>query len=111
MVCLDSTVVNVALPKIQASLGGGVTQLQWLVDAYAVALASLLLTSGAAGDIVGRRKMFLLGLVGFTVSSVACALSTSIDALLIARAVQGAVGAGLIPISLALITQLYTEPA
>jgi EmrB/QacA subfamily drug resistance transporter len=111
MVYLDSTVVNVALPKIQASLGGGVTELQWVVDAYALALASLLLTSGAAGDIVGRRRMFLLGLVGFTVSSVACALSTSIDALLIARAVQGAVGAGLIPISLALITQLYTEPA
>jgi DHA2 family methylenomycin A resistance protein-like MFS transporter len=111
MVYLDSTVVNVALPKIQASLGGGVTQLQWVVDAYALALASLLLTSGAAGDIVGRRKMFLLGLVGFTVTSVACALSTTIDALLIARAVQGAVGAGLIPISLALITQLYTEPA
>ena len=110
MVYLDSTVVNVALPEIQASLGGGVTELQWVVDAYALALASLLLTAGAAGDIIGRRRMFLLGLIGFTLASVACALATSIEALLIARTIQGAVGAGLIPISLAFITQLYRDP-
>jgi EmrB/QacA subfamily drug resistance transporter len=111
MVYLDSTVVNVALPKIQADLGAGVTQLQWVVDAYALAFASLLLTSGAVGDIVGRRRIFLLGVAAFTAASVLCALATSIGALLVARAVQGAVGAGLIPISLALITQLYADPA
>lgn len=110
MVYLDSTVVNVALPKIQADLGGGVTQLQWVVDIYALAFASLLLTSGVAGDILGRRRMFLIGLAGFTVASIGCALADSIGALLAARAVQGALGAGLIPISLALVTQLYTDP-
>jgi DHA2 family methylenomycin A resistance protein-like MFS transporter len=111
VVYLDSTVVNVALPKIQADLGGGVAQLQWIVDIYALAFAALLLTSGAIGDILGRRRMFLIGLVGFTAASVACALATSVEALLVARAVQGAAGSGLIPISLALITQLYTDPA
>lgn len=111
MVYLDSTVVNVALPKMQADFGGGVTQLQWVVDLYALAFASLMLTSGVAGDIIGRRRMFLLGLAGFTAASAGCALAHSIGALLVARAAQGAAGAGLIPISLALVTQLYTDPA
>ncbi|MBI1758700.1 MAG: DHA2 family efflux MFS transporter permease subunit [Actinobacteria bacterium] len=111
MVYLDSTIVNVALPEIQAGLGGGVTQLQWVVDSYALAFASLLLTSGVAGDIVGRRRLFLLGLGGFTAASVLCALSGSIGMLLAARTIQGAVGSGLIPVSLALVTQLYADPA
>jgi DHA2 family methylenomycin A resistance protein-like MFS transporter len=111
MVYLDSTIVNIALPQISADLGGGVTKLQWVVDVYALAFASLLLTSGALGDILGRRRVFLVGLVGFTAASAWCALSGSIEMLLTARAVQGAVGAGLIPISLAFVTQLYTEPA
>jgi EmrB/QacA subfamily drug resistance transporter len=111
MVYLDSTVVNVALPEIQADLGGGLTALQWVVDAYALAFAALLLTAGVAGDIFGRRRVFLLGLAGFTVASVGCALAPSIGFLLTARTVQGATGAGLIPISLALISQLYADPA
>jgi EmrB/QacA subfamily drug resistance transporter len=111
MVYLDSTVVNVALPRIQTDLGGGLTQLQWVVDVYALAFASLLLTAGVAGDVLGRRRVFLFGLAGFTAASVLCALSSSIGTLLVARGLQGAAGAGLIPISLALITQLYTDPA
>jgi len=110
MVYLDGTVVNVALPQIQADLGGGITELQWVVDIYALAFAALLLTSGVLGDIVGRRRMFLFGLAGFTAASAFCALASSIETLLIARAVQGALGSGLIPISLALITQLYNDP-
>jgi len=111
MVYLDSTIVNIALPQIGADLGGGVTQLQWVVDIYALTFASLLLTSGALGDIAGRRRIFLVGLIGFTAASAWCALSGSIGMLLVARGVQGAFGSGLIPISLALVTQLYTEPA
>lgn len=111
MVYLDGTVVNVALPAIQADLGGGITQLQWVVDIYALAFAALLLTSGVAGDIMGRRRMFLAGLVAFTLASAACALADSMGALLVARAFQGAAGSALIPVSLALVTQLYTEPA
>lgn len=111
MVYLDSTIVNVALPQIQRSLGGDVTQLQWIVDSYALAFASLLLTSGVAGDLLGRRRLFLAGLVGFTLASALCALSTSIPMLLAARTLQGALGSGLIPISLALVTQLFADPA
>src|SRR3954471_21173676 len=77
MVYLDGTVVNVALPAIQADLGGGITQLQWVVDAYALAFAALLLTSGVAGDILGRRRMFLLCLTSFSAASAFCALSRS----------------------------------
>jgi EmrB/QacA subfamily drug resistance transporter len=111
MVYLDGTVVNVALPEIQTDLGGGITQLQWVVDIYALAFAALLLTSGVAGDIVGRRRMFLAGLASFTLASGACALADSMGTLLVARAFQGAAGSALIPVSLALITQLYSEPA
>jgi len=88
MVYLDGTVVNVALPQIQADLGGGITELQWVVDIYALAFAALLLTSGVLGDIVGRRRLFLFGLAGFTAASAFCALASSIETLLIARAVQ-----------------------
>src|SRR4051812_325867 len=70
MVYLDATIVNVALPDIQHELTAGITQLQWIVDAYALAFACLLLTSGTLGDILGRKKLFLGGLIGFTLSSV-----------------------------------------
>ena len=77
MVMLDSTVVNLALPTIQRKLGASITELQWIVDAFILALASLLLTGGTLGDMFGRRRAFLGGLALFTGGSLACALSPS----------------------------------
>ncbi|MFD9817660.1 MFS transporter [Streptomyces violascens] len=111
MVYLDATIVNVALPDIQHELTAGITQLQWIVDAYALAFACLLLTSGTLGDILGRKKLFLGGLIGFTLSSVMCALAGSIGVLLVGRALQGICGSVMIPVSLALVSAAYTEPA
>ena len=85
MIYVDLTVVNVALPAIQAELGIGLSQLQWTVNAYALAFAVLLLSAGKLADHLGRRRIFLLGLVVFTVSSLACALAGS-GGLLIAAA-------------------------
>src|SRR3954465_9006446 len=75
MAMLDNTVVNVALPSISKELGAGVSELQWIVDGYVLAFASLLLTGGIMGDRYGRKKMFLLGLAIFTIASFACGLS------------------------------------
>ena len=80
------------MPEIQSDLGGGITQPRWVVDIYALGFAALLLTSGLAGDIVGRRRMFLAGLAPFTLASGACALADSMRTLLVGRAFQGAAG-------------------
>lgn len=109
MVYLDSTVVGVALPDIQSELDIGVSALQWVFDIYVLTFACFLLTAGTLGDTLGRGRIFLVGLVGFTGASVACAVSGTIEALLVARAVQGVFGAVMITVSLALIRQLYTE--
>src|SRR6201994_4388597 len=89
MVVLDNLVVTTALPSIRASLGSGVQALEWTVNAYTLTYAVLLLTGAALGDRFGRRRMFALGLGVFTLASAAAALSTSADALDVARAVQG----------------------
>jgi EmrB/QacA subfamily drug resistance transporter len=104
---LDSTVVNVALPHIGADLGGGLSGLQWTLDGYLLTLSALLLLGGALGDEYGRKRMFVIGLVWFTVASVLCGLAPSIGALIAARALQGAGGALLVPGSLALITATF----
>ena len=104
---LDSTVVNVALPHIGADLGGGLSGLQWTLDGYLLTLSALLLLGGALGDEYGRKRMFVIGLVWFTVASVLCGLAPSIGALIAARALQGAGGALLVPGSLALITASF----
>ncbi|WP_416971078.1 MFS transporter [Streptomyces sp. 4F14] len=111
MVYLDATIVNVALPDIQADLSTDITQLQWIIDAYTLTFACLLLTAGTLGDILGRKRIFLAGLVGFTLSSVLCALSGSIGMLLVGRTLQGVCGSVMIPVSLALVSAAYTEPA
>src|SRR6266516_2101823 len=77
MAMLDNTVVNVALPTISRKLGAGVSGLQWVVDGYVLAFASLLLTGGILGDRYGRKKIFIFGLIGFTGASLLCGLSTS----------------------------------
>ena len=100
---LDGSVVNVALPAIGRELGGGFSTLQWVVDGYLLTLAALLLLGGALGDRYGRRRIFLVGLVLFTVASLGCGLAPTGQVLILARLLQGVGGALLIPGSLALI--------
>src|SRR5580692_7081069 len=107
MLLLDITVVNVALPDIQRSLHSSFQDLQWVVNAYALTLAAFLLTAGAVSDLVGRRRVFVAGLIVFTLSSAACGLSSSPLMLNLARAVQGTGGAMMFSTSLALIAQAF----
>jgi EmrB/QacA subfamily drug resistance transporter len=107
MLLLDITVVNVALPAIQRSLHSSFTDLQWVVNAYSLTLAAFLLTAGAMADLFGRRRVFVLGLIVFTLSSAACGLASSPLALNLARAVQGTGGAMMFATSLALIAQAF----
>ena len=100
---LDGTVVNVALPTIGREIGGGLAIQQWVLDGYLLTLGALLLLGGAAGDRYGRRRVFLIGLVAFTVASLACGLAPSGGTLIIARLIQGIGAAALVPGSLALI--------
>jgi len=109
MVVLDATVVNVALPHIQTALGFSGSGLEWLVNAYALVLGGLLLLGGRAGDQFGRRRMFVLGLLLFSASSLVGGLATSQAWLLAARAVQGAGGAIVAPTALALIATTFPE--
>jgi EmrB/QacA subfamily drug resistance transporter len=110
MVMLDSTVVNLALPTIQRKLNASLPELQWIVDAYVLLLASLLLTGGTLGDIFGRRKAFIGGLGLFTLSSLACALAPSIGMLIAARAVQGIGAAIMMPSTLSVLTNTFPDP-
>ncbi len=107
MLLLDITVVNVALPSIQRDLRSSFADLQWVVNAYALMLAALLLTGGALADLLGRRRIFTLGLIVFTCSSAVCGLSTSPLMLNLARAVQGVGGAMMFATSLALIAEAF----
>src|SRR5262249_53181502 len=104
MVVLDATIVNVALPHIQRALGFSGSGLEWVVNAYALTFGGLLLLGGRAGDLLGRRKMFIAGLLLFSAASLAGGFATSPAFLLAARAVQGAGGALVAPAALSLIT-------
>ena len=107
IVFLDGTVVNVALPAIRAGLHGDLADQQWVVEAYLLTLSSLLLVGGSLGDLLGRRRIFAAGLVGFGACSLLCAVSVSTEMLICTRAVQGVAGALLVPSSLALIMDNY----
>jgi EmrB/QacA subfamily drug resistance transporter len=107
MLLLDITVVNVALPSIQSSLHSSFADLQWVVNAYALTLAAFLLTAGSVADLVGRRRVFVAGLVVFTCSSAVCGLSSTPLMLNLARAVQGTGGAMMFSTSLALLAQAF----
>lgn len=107
MLLLDVTIVVVAVPDIQAALGAGFTQLQWVTDAYALALAALLLTAGSVSDRVGRRRVFVVGLVVFTLGSLLCGTASDAAVLIASRAVQGLGGAMLFATSLALLAHSF----
>jgi len=104
---LDSTVVNVALPHISDDLGGGLAGLQWTLVAYLVTLTSLLLLGGSLADLYGRRRVFVYGLVGFSVASLLCGLAPTIQFLVVARALQGVAAALLVPSTLAIISASF----
>jgi EmrB/QacA subfamily drug resistance transporter len=110
MLLLDITIVNVALPDIQRELGASFSDLQWVVDAYALTLASLLLTAGSLGDRLGRRRVFAWGFGVFTAASLLCGLSTDPTMLNIFRAIQGIGAAGMLATTLALIAQEFHGP-
>ena len=107
MIMLDNTIVNVALPAIKNDLHIGVSELEWVVTAYALTFAVLLLTGGKLGDLLGRRLIFIIGLVVFTASSLACGLSSSATELIGARAVQGVGSALMMPATLSIITATF----
>jgi EmrB/QacA subfamily drug resistance transporter len=104
---IDATVVNVALPALQADLQATITDVQWVIEAYALFLGALILVGGSLGDQFGRKRVFLVGVVFFTVASIACGLATSPGMLIVGRALQGIGAAFLVPGSLAIISATF----
>src|SRR2546421_322014 len=110
MIVLDTTIVNVALPSIRASLGFSETSLAWVVNAYLLTFGGFLLLGGRLGDLFGQRRLFLIGISVFTLASLVCGLAHSQEVLIIARAVQGLGGAVTAAVSLSLVMNLFTKP-
>ncbi|OYP18331.1 MFS transporter [Streptomyces sp. FBKL.4005] len=110
LITLDASVVTVALPAMGSALGGGMSGLQWVVDAYTLAFAALMLSTGAFADRAGASRAYALGTALFTLASAACGLAPSLPALIGARVVQGVAAAVVLPASLALVRQAYPEP-
>jgi len=110
IVGMDATIVNVALPAIRAELHSGVSGLQWVIDAYTLTLASLLLLSGSTADRIGRRRTFQIGLVSFTAGSLLCSLAPTLQLLIIARIIQAVGGSMLNPVAMSIITNVFREP-
>ena len=111
MVVLDATIVNIALPSAQRALGFSNADRQWVVTAYALAFGGLLLLGGRLSDLVGRRTMLIIGLVGFAAASAVGGAATSFAVLVIGRGAQGAFGALLAPAALSTLTVTFTDPA
>src|SRR5437763_6804566 len=109
MVFIDGTVVNVALPALQTKLNATATDVQWVVEAYTLFLAALLLFGGSLGDRFGRKKIYAIGIAVFALASIWCGLAPNIAQLIVARAVQGMGGALLVPGSLAIISATFNE--
>ena len=110
MIVLDSSIVNVALPSIQTDLGFSQSALAWVVNAYLLTFGGFLLLSGRFGDLLGNKRVFLGGVVSFTVASVACGLAPSAGLLVVGRAIQGLGGAAVSAVALSLIMGLFTDP-
>src|SRR5262245_34041530 len=111
MIVLDTTIVNVALPSMRADLGFSETSLAWVVNAYLLTFGGFLLLGGRLGDLYGHRRLFVIGIALFTISSLACGLATSQGVLVSARAIQGVGGAIASAVSLSVMMHLFTEPA
>jgi EmrB/QacA subfamily drug resistance transporter len=111
MIVLDTNIVNVALPSIQADLGFSQTALAWVVNAYMLTFGGFLLLSGRLGDLFGNKRVFLGGVVSFSAASIACGIAPSPLLLVLGRAVQGLGGAAVSAVALALIMGLFTDPA
>ncbi len=109
IVALDATTVNLALPAVERDLGGGLATQQWVVSAYALTLGALMLVGGSMGDVFGERRIFLAGVAGFGLTSLACAIAPTALALIVARGLQGVAGALLTPAALAVIIATF-EP-
>jgi EmrB/QacA subfamily drug resistance transporter len=109
MAFIDSTVVNVALPAVQASLHATVVGMQWVVESYGLFLGALILVGGSLGDLLGRRRMFLTGVGVFAIASIACGFASNIQQLIIARSAQGVGAAFLVPGSLSIISTSFDE--
>ena len=109
MIVLDSTIVNVALPSIQADLGFSETSLVWMVNVYILTYGGFLLLGGRLGDLYGPRRLFLIGIIIFTIASLACGISTSQVSLICARGVQGVGGAVVSAVALALVFDMFPE--
>ncbi|MEU9171405.1 MFS transporter [Streptomyces sp. NPDC048420] len=111
LIALDASVVNVALPAMGSAFGGGMSGLQWVVDAYTLTFAALMLSTGAFSDRAGASRAYAIGITVFTLASAVCGLAPNLPALVGARVMQGAAAAMMLPASLALVRQAYTEPA
>src|ERR1700724_2365330 len=109
MAFIDSTVVNVALPALQASFHATVVDVQWVVESYGLFLSALILVGGSLGDLFGRRLIFLAGVAIFAAASAGCGLASNIHQLIVARSVQGVGAALLVPGSLAIISTSFDE--
>src|SRR5881227_3532030 len=107
MLLLDITIVNVALPAIERALHASFSDLQWVVDAYALGLATCVLTAGALADLFGRKRLFVIGVVLFTIASAACGAANDALFLIIARGIQGIGGAIMFATALALLSQEF----
>ncbi|MEU9952628.1 MFS transporter [Streptomyces sp. NPDC047939] len=110
IVSLDNTVLNVALPAMRHDLDASVAGMQWTIDAYTLVLASLLMLAGSTADRIGRRKVFMAGLVLFTVGSALCSLAPSLETLIAFRMVQAVGGSMLNPVAMSIITNTFTDP-
>ena len=110
MIILDQTIVNVALPSIQDDLGFSQSSLAWVVNAYLIAFGGLLLLAGRLGDLIGRKRIFMIGLGVFTIASLLCGLAQSQTVLIGARFLQGAGGAMTAAVILGMIVTMFPEP-
>jgi EmrB/QacA subfamily drug resistance transporter len=110
IVSLDNTVLNVALPSMQRDLDASTSGLQWTIDAYTLVLAALLMLAGSTADRIGRKRVFIAGLVVFTVGSVLCSLAPNLEALVAFRMVQAVGGSMLNPVAMSIITNTFTDP-
>ena len=110
MVVLDSSIVNIAIPSATKDLGISIANRQWIITAYTLAFGSLLLLGGRIGDFVGRKKIFIIGLIGFAGASALGGIASTQHLLFAARALQGVFGALLAPAALSIVSVTFTEP-